>query len=201
MQIRLERLSVGVAGRTLVSDLNAVFLPRTLTSIAGPSGSGKSTLLATIAGLAPATSGSVHLEGLSPHNIALMSQTPAILAQRTVRDNVALGALAAGASYAAASETADRLLWELNLSHLADSRALQTSGGERQRLAILRVIAKGDCAILADEPTASLDPVSRSVVVDSLRAAADRGAIVLIATHDEYVVDACDRAITPWAQP
>lgn len=169
-----------------------------MTALMGPSGSGKSSLLAAIAGLVTPAGGTIEFDGLKSSDIALVTQTPAILPHRTVRDNIALGALSAGASYAFATGVAQELIAELGLNAISDAPARQISGGERQRMAITRVIARGASALLADEPTSSLDRLSRMSVIDCLSAASERGAIVVIATHDEYVASRCQVVLRPW---
>lgn len=68
----------------------------------------------------------------------------------------------------------------------------QLSGGEQQRVALARLMAKKADVILADEPTGALDDSNSAMVIDTLRGFADAGATVLIATHDHTVMDACD---------
>ena len=202
MRIVVERVTVAVGGRVLLKDLDTEFGEKTMTALVGPSGSGKSTLLAVIAGYVSPTSGRIRFDGHDDarQRIALVSQAPVLLMRRTVRDNVAAGGLARGLDMDSAREAADELLDVLDLSHLASVKVYRTSGGERQRVTILRAIAMNAPILLADEPTASLDPLSRAAIVVALRQAAHRGAVVIVATHDPYVAGACDRAISPCVQ-
>jgi ABC-type lipoprotein export system ATPase subunit len=82
----------------------------------------------------------------------------------------------------------------LGVDHVQNQRVYTLSGGERQRLAVARAIAAHANVILADEPTASLDPVSREAVCEALLVAATQGAMVIVATHDRAVADRCGRA-------
>jgi ABC-type lipoprotein export system ATPase subunit len=79
----------------------------------------------------------------------------------------------------------------LSIGHLAESRLYTLSGGERQRVAVGRAIVAGSPLILADEPTASLDRRSASLVTEALAKAAELGALVIVATHDADVAAAC----------
>jgi len=113
-------------------------------------------------------------------------------------DNIALGAMARGQPYAEATAISIALLDGLSLSHLRDSPAHQLSGGERQRVMILRGVAFESPVLLADEPTASLDPVSRGDVVRALKFAADAGATVIVSTHDEAVAAQSGQVVRLW---
>lgn len=75
------------------------------------------------------------------------------------------------------------------------TKVRRISGGERQRTAVARAIVADADVLLVDEPTASLDPVSRSLVCEALRSATNGGAIAIVATHDPFVAEACDRVI------
>lgn len=74
-------------------------------------------------------------------------------------------------------------------------KALVLSGGEKQRLGIARAILKNASVIFADEPTASLDNSNRQLVVSLLKDCANRGAAIILATHDERLVAECDTVV------
>ena len=84
-----------------------------------------------------------------------------------------------------------RSIEAIGLGPLAEQACFRLSGGERQRVAIARVLSTAPRMVLADEPTASLDALSRERVCDALRQVAQRG-LVLVATHDDYVASRCD---------
>jgi putative ABC transport system ATP-binding protein len=77
----------------------------------------------------------------------------------------------------------------------ADRRVEELSGGQRQRVAIARALAAAPRVLLADEPTAQQDAVTKARLLALLRDAADAGAAVLVATHDPEVVSVCDREV------
>ena len=85
------------------------------------------------------------------------------------------------------------LLGDLGMEDLADSRVTELSGGQRQRIAVARAAVKQPVLILADEPTSGLDPKTANSVMDALRSCAERGAAVLLVTHDTAVAETCDR--------
>lgn len=79
------------------------------------------------------------------------------------------------------------------MEQLADSPVTELSGGQRQRIAVARAAVKQPVLILADEPTSGLDPKTANSVMDSLRSCAERGAAVLLVTHDSAVAGKCDQ--------
>lgn len=197
MRVTLEDVSIRVGSRVLVEEFTHTFDSGVVTAIMGPSGAGKSTLLAVIAGVRDAAGGTVGFDAPDVR-IAFMTQASTLLMERTSVDNVALGALSRGEPMMSARSMAVRLLHEVGLARVLRSRAHQLSGGERQRVMIARAMAAHAQVLLADEPTASLDLASRDVICDALRAAADGGAAVIVATHDVYVARAADLVLSPW---
>lgn len=195
MSVGVRGLGVQLGSRVVLDGISAVFHAGELTCLMGPSGAGKTTLLAAIAGYVPPTRGVVDIEEDDRARIAFVAQSTPLLLRRTAADNVALGALARGAGWNEALLVAESLLSSLSMSELTMSRGYTLSGGERQRVAILRAIAQAAPIILADEPTASLDPTNKSHVVRALRAAADQGATVIVATHDPFVAGASDKVV------
>ncbi|HEV8424611.1 MAG TPA: ATP-binding cassette domain-containing protein, partial [Actinomycetes bacterium] len=126
--------------------------------------------------------------------VALVFQGYGLLSLLTARENVELPFRVARRDPAAAATAAGRWLGLLGLGDRADQRTDQLSGGERQRVALARALAV-DPAVLVDEPTAELDEENRDRAVGLLRDAADRGAAVVVATHDPEVVELCDRVV------
>nr|WP_276508639.1 ATP-binding cassette domain-containing protein [Modestobacter muralis] len=168
-----------------------------LTALMGPSGSGKSTLLAILSGLMPPGEGTRRVTGAPPGEQAVswIFQNSPGLTRRTVLDNVSLGPLSAGATRQQAEDAARSALQLLGLGDLAGTRLFRLSGGERQRAAVARCIASRADLILADEPTASLDARNRALVCQALDAAARNGSVVVVATHDQAVAQACHRVL------
>jgi putative ABC transport system ATP-binding protein len=118
-----------------------------------------------------------------------------LLSLLTARENVELPFRVARRDPGTAATAATRWLGLLGLADRADQRTDQLSGGERQRVALARALAVEPAVLLVDEPTAELDEENRDRAVGLLRDAADRGAAVVVATHDPEVVDLCDRVV------
>lgn len=200
--VRIVARDVGASfpGRPLFQNVSATIEQGSLTAIVGPSGSGKSTLLFILGGLLHPNSGEIFAERaatrLSPGDVVTwIPQTACMLGARTVADNVRIGAHAAGWSeWETATRCAD-LLDMVGLSGHAERLARVLSGGEVQRLALARALATERPFILADEPTAQLDAANTQRVVSLLRAAAEGGRSVVVATHDPTVAAACHQQI------
>jgi ABC-type lipoprotein export system ATPase subunit len=110
-----------------------------------------------------------------------------------VAENVMIGPLSRGRSELRSRALATRALAELGLGGRLRTAAYRLSGGERQRVAVARALAAGAALVLADEPTASLDAVSKRSVISALERVSDYGALLIVATHDPDVAAACDR--------
>ncbi len=172
-------------------------------ALTGPSGSGKSTLMSVLAGLAEPDSGTVLLDGrpLGDHGLELrrrvgiVFQGYALVALLTAAENIELALLATGLSAAEAAERARESLELVDLADRAEHLVEELSGGQQQRVAVARALAGRPDVLLADEPTAEQDPVHAAQALDAILAAADRGAAVLLATHDAQVAARCDRRL------
>jgi ABC-type lipoprotein export system ATPase subunit len=160
-------------------------------ALIGPSGSGKSTLLSIISGMLKPTSGKVELQGIS--NIHWVFQNPHGVTKRTVLDHVALPILARGEPANSAEKIALEYLQMFHLEYAAFSEFRSISGGEAQRLMLARALASKPDLLLVDEPTASLDTKTALEVSNVLMNLKSTGTIVIIATHDEKVKNACSK--------
>ena len=159
-------------------------------ALVGRSGSGKSTLLHLLAGLEVPTGGTIEWPALGSRDnlrrsdIAMVMQSPSLIAWLTVRENVALPAQLAGRGASAMAE-ADRALNTFGLSALAAKLPEEISGGQAQRVALVRATINGPALLLADEPTGQVDHATGKMLVDALFAWADRtDAAIVVATHD-----------------
>jgi len=104
--------------------------------------------------------------------------------RRSAAGNIGYALHAGGIARAARRERVADLLAQAGLAHLADRPARRLSGGEQQRLALARALARDPEVLFLDEPTASLDPAATKAVEDILRAIAQSGVKLVMATHD-----------------
>jgi ATP-binding cassette subfamily C protein CydCD len=177
--------------------------PGRLVAITGPSGAGKSTLLDILRGALTSSSGTVRLGGTEVAALSLADRAAAVrwctqqpqAVGATVAASVALGH-GTGAEVDAAVGAA---LEQLGISALAHADPAAISGGERRRVAVARALVGAHLGtarfVLLDEPTAQLDDVAARQVTSALRWAAERGAGVLVATHDPALADAADERL------
>lgn len=158
-------------------------------SIVGPSGCGKSTLLSVIAGLLPATSGIVRLDGeeiqgVSPQ-IGYMLQRDDLLEWRTIWKNILFGLEVRHTKNAETIARAERLLETYGLSAFRDKYPRQLSGGMRQRVSLIRTLATGPKLLLLDEAFSALDYQTRLTVTDDVYSILKQeGVTTLMVTHD-----------------
>jgi len=156
------------------------------TMLIGPNGSGKSSLIRLAMGLVAPSAGRLSWGGRDDtdgRRRAMVFQRPMML-RRSVAANVIYALAASGISRKARAECAADLLEDVGLEHLADRPARRLSGGEQQRLALARALARDPEVLFLDEPTASLDPAATKAVEDIVRAIASRGVKIVMATHD-----------------
>jgi ABC-type lipoprotein export system ATPase subunit len=197
MRVEVHDVTYSVPGRQLFSRLTHTFAGTATVAIMGPSGSGKSTLLGLVSGQLTPQSGLVRIcadgDGqLKPLIPAWIFQSSPLLSQRTALDNAMTASLMAGHDPEESRLRAREALHCLGLGELRAARVSGLSGGERQRVAVARAITARSSLILADEPTASLDPDARRKVIEALKHASELGALTLIATHDPWVAQQCD---------
>jgi tungstate transport system ATP-binding protein len=152
------------------------------TVLIGPNGSGKTTLIKLAMGLVTPTAGRVrYAADPAARRLAIVFQKPAML-RRSAGGNIAYALKAAGRPSDVA--TIAKLLDRVGLAALADRPARRLSGGEQQRLALARALARDPEVLFLDEPTASLDPAATKAVEDIVAGAAGSGVKVVMSTHD-----------------
>lgn len=180
-------------GRTLFTGLSIELSRGRTYAVVGPSGAGKSTLLAILSGDVEPTQGRVVRTQTTSSNWVF--QNPHGVPGRRALDHVALAFLARGDDRREADGKALDLLEEFGLGSVAHERFRHLSGGEAQRLMLARAIAAEPDLLLVDEPTAQLDVRTAAAVNESLLNMAERGCIVVIATHDAGTRDSCTDAL------
>jgi tungstate transport system ATP-binding protein len=156
------------------------------TVLIGPNGSGKTTLLRVAMGLIPALRGRITWGGLEQSPLtrrAIVFQRPVML-RRSVAANIRYSLDVAGAPHAERDRRIADLLALVGLKGLERRPARRLSGGEQQRLALARALARDPTVLFLDEPTASLDPAATKAIEDIVRSVSARGVKVVMATHD-----------------
>lgn len=186
-----------LGARTVLHGVDARLAQGDLLGVIGPNAAGKSTLLRVLAGLAPPRAGTVTLDGRPiaswpaggrARRIAWLGQDRECNWPITVREVVGLGRLAHHQGFARAAPedriAVARALERVGLAGLAERPASDLSGGERARVMLARALAVEAPVLLADEPTAGLDPAHQLEVMGLLRALADAGTAVAVVVHD-----------------
>jgi tungstate transport system ATP-binding protein len=156
------------------------------TVLIGPNGSGKTTLLRVAMGLARPSAGRITWNGqerLPPLRRAIVFQRPVMLRRRCAA-NVRYALAAAGVPRERRSRRTSELLRLVGLQGFDARPARRLSGGEQQRLALARALAREPDVLFLDEPTASLDPAATKTIEDIVQAVALQGVKVVMATHD-----------------
>ena len=196
-------ITVEAKGRMILSDVSCAVGPRQILAVTGRSGSGKTTLLAVLAGLLAPMTGSVRFGGAPVvagdvahlHRTGVVLQLYGLVGVLTAQENVEVALQARGIGGRTVRSRASHALERVGLTDLSDRLVEQLSGGQRQRVAVARALVVRPGLLLADEPTAELDAANRDRIVVQLRAEADRGAAVVLATHDPEVAARFDAEI------
>jgi len=186
LPIVLDEAAVIVSDLTILDHISLTLAAGPPTVVVGPNGSGKTTLLRLAMGLLRPSRGRVtwggRADALSTRR-AIVFQRPVML-RRSAAGNIRYALKAAGVARAARGTRAAELLALIGLPELGERPARKLSGGEQQRLALARALAKEPQVLFLDEPTASLDPAASKAVEDVIRTVAARGIKVVMATHD-----------------
>jgi tungstate transport system ATP-binding protein len=186
LPIMLQDVSLSARGVTILDRISMTVARGAPTVLIGPNGAGKTTLLRVMMGLLRPSSGQVRWDGrddAAPTRRAIVFQRPVML-RRSAVGNIRYALAAAGVPRVLRSERAAELLDQAGLKDIAERPARRLSGGEQQRLALARALARDPQVLFLDEPTASLDPAATKAVEDVVRAVAARGIKVVMSTHD-----------------
>ena len=204
-----KTFGLGEAEVIALDDLNVTLHSGEMTLVKGPSGSGKSTMIAALGGLQKPDAGRVTFDGrdiwsLSQRQIdafrreqcGFVFQSVGLFASLTAYQQIVLPLQYMGFDAKTSAKRAEEMLDEVGLQPRRDARPAQMSGGENQRVAIARMLAKNPRLIFADEPTSALDSANGQIVADLLhRSAKLHDAVVMCVTHDDRLLDHADRVI------
>ncbi len=167
----------------------------------GHSGAGKSTLFKMFIKELVPTSGTLKVFGrevsslrgkqvsVLRRNIGIVFQDFRLLEEKTLYDNIAFAMRAAGATPKEMKKVIPQVLEQVGLKNKIFSKVGELSGGELQRVGIARAISNRPNMIVADEPTGNLDPKTSMEIINLLRSINIKGTTVLVATHDQHIVD------------
>jgi putative ABC transport system ATP-binding protein len=201
---RLEAAGLGVTfgDRTVLDDITLVAQEGEPMAVSGPSGSGKTVLLHALAGLRPPTRGSVLFDGapVDPSDAAtrarfgIVLQSQGLASGLTSEENVALPLQSRRLDRAEIAARCREALAAVGLEATSARLVDDLSGGQRQRVGVARALAGRPQILLADEPTAELDPANRARILDLLLEPS-ASMIVFIASNDPEVCEACRHVI------
>jgi len=197
MSLKLHEASVRLHGAQLLRDVSFEVTPGKLVGLLGPNGAGKTTAVRALLGLQPLSAGYAYLDGQPSHSltpkqralrVSYLPQARKLAWPIAVREAISLGRFAYGGPMgrlgpvdAAAVEDA---LTRCSLNGFEDRSVTSLSGGELARVHLARALASQGPALIADEPTAALDPGHSFDVLATLKSQASAGQAVLVVLHD-----------------
>lgn len=206
----------------VLEEIELELYPGEIVGLVAPSGMGKSTLLHQVGLLEKPTSGDIQImdsktaelsdkdrTNLRLNHLGFVYQFHHLLPEFTALENVMMPQLIKGVDIKEAKERALYLLERLNVHHRSTHCPSELSGGEQQRVAILRAIANAPSILLADEPTGNLDEKTANIVFEELiHLVRTQNMTALIATHNlalakkmDRVITIKERKVTPWKSP
>ena len=206
--IKLENITKTIGKKVILENLSLEINQGDLVAIVGKSGSGKSTLLNLLGLIDGDYSGhyeifsqknvpvnSVKSQAIIREHISYLFQNFALIDNETVEYNLMLALKYVKLSKKDKVKKIEEILERVGLSSTLHQKVSELSGGEQQRIAVARAILKPSQLLLADEPTGSLDPENRDLVLNFLLDMNKEGKTVIIVTHDAYVAQQCHRVI------
>ena len=197
----LTKACVSIAGKPVLKDVTLTVNKPGIVVVVGPNGAGKSSLLSAMAGLLPLDRGTRKLTESNGMDAAItrvgyVLQKP-VLFRRSIASNIDYAMDAAGIAPALWAERRRDVLRVMNISQNESRSAFHLSQGERQRLAVARVLAMSPGMLMLDEASNSLDKTTVSLLESHVRNLADQGIPVIWVTHSlEQAKRIADRVIS-----
>ncbi len=203
--LRAEALTKRYAGRTVVDGVTIIVQAGEVVGLLGPNGAGKTTTFYMIVGLTRPDAGRVYLRGedltdlpmyqRARRGVSYLPQEPSVFRKLSVQDNLLAILETLSLSREERHRRCQRLLEELGVAHLANTKAYALSGGERRRVEIARALVSQPLFMLLDEPFAGIDPIAVIDIQGIVAQLRQRGIGVLITDHNvRETLGICERA-------
>jgi tungstate transport system ATP-binding protein len=186
LPIAFEEVSVVAGGVTILDRVRLMIAAGPPTIVIGPNGSGKTTFLRTAMGLLRPSRGRLSWGGQETDvsiKRSILFQRPTML-RRSAAANIRYALRSAKVPRMEHDARIGQLLDQVGLDGLGERPARRMSGGEQQRLALARALARDPTVLFLDEPTASLDPAATKAFEDVIRTVVERGIKIVMSTHD-----------------
>lgn len=192
--LEIKGLSKSYDGREVVKGVDMIVKRGEIVGLLGPNGAGKTTTFYMVVGIIPPNKGKIVFDNYditslpiherSRYGIGYLSQEASIFRKLTVEENITaiLETLPIGRKER--KKRLVKLLEELNISHLAKSKAYTLSGGERRRLEITRALVTNPSFILLDEPFSGIDPIVVNEAQDIIKGLKEKGLGILLTDHN-----------------
>lgn len=205
--IIFDKVHKSYGNRKVLNNVSLKVEPKEFVSLIGPSGAGKSTLIYALIGAEKVDKGKVHVDDyhvnvmseralqMYRRKLGIVFQDYKLLQRKSVFENVAFALEATGASKEHVETRVDDVLNLVGLLDMKNHFPYQLSGGEQQKTAIARALIHNPKLLIADEPTGNLDPKSAKDILNLLKKINDRGATVLLATHNSGLVDKLQKRV------
>ncbi len=203
--VTAHNLDIGYQGKVVVPNVNFDLTCGQSLALVGINGSGKTTLLKTIVGLLPPIKGDIcvlgHAPGENPRQMAYLSQfhDSGFILPLRVKDVVEMGRFTErglfGRITAQDEQIISSALQRMDIEELRDLPLRMLSGGQQQRTYMAQVLARQADLIVLDEPTASLDASGRELFSRIMDEERQRGAMIIVATHDIQLASQCNQAM------
>ena len=192
--LETRELSKSYDVREVVKGVDIVIKRGEIVGLLGPNGAGKTTTFYMVVGILAPNRGKIIFDNTDitklpihvrcRYGIGYLSQEPSIFRKLTVKENILSILETLPLNYRERKNKLERLLEELKISHLADSKAYTLSGGERRRLEITRALVTDPSFILLDEPFSGIDPIVVNEAQEIIKELKDKGLGILLTDHN-----------------
>jgi lipopolysaccharide export system ATP-binding protein len=192
--LETKELAKSYDGKQVVCGVDMIVKRGEVVGLLGPNGAGKTTTFYMIVGIIPPTRGKIIFDNQeitklpiherSRFGIGYLSQEPSIFRRLTVEENISAILETLPISRTERKKRLEKLLNELNIAHLAKSRAYTLSGGERRRLEITRALITNPSFILLDEPFSGIDPIVVNEAQEIITDLKNKGLGILLTDHN-----------------